>query len=86
MSSHTMEEIAASYELWMEYFDRLCIWIGALGGTVEMPSREAFEATPMAERLEMIAACGSAPENCEGCNAPTNNAEGGRCADCSTDE
>ncbi len=24
-----------------------------------------------------------APENCSDCNAPTNNAEGGRCAACS---
>lgn len=75
MSSHTMEEIAASYALWMDYFD-----------TSGIDSREEFEARPMAERLEMIADCGFAPENCEGCNAPTNNAEGGRCADCSTDQ
>ena len=74
-----MEEIAASYALWMDYFDTLGVW------TVGIPSREACEATPMTERLEMIADCGSAPENCEGCNAPTNNAEGGCCSECAAD-
>ena len=83
-SDPTRAEIAGSYTLWGTFVD-----------PSGLDTRERFDAMTEAAKFVFMDDCFGPetpvesffqPENCAGCNAPTNNAEGGRCADCSTDE
>ena len=73
-SDPTRAEIAASFSLWGVFVDPLGV-----------DTRQRFDAMTEADRLEIMIACGYAPENCEGCNAPMNNAEEGLCPECAAD-